>query len=237
MTDRSSRSAALLLGAFVIVAASLPAAAYELEEVLREFDRVQNTIESLSAEFTETTRSALLKDEIVASGKVFLTKPSSVRWEYSSPETMRFVIADDRYTGYYPERKQAEQRDVRRWGEHLFRFLGIGQASGELAKFYNITLDDEASTTDEIVLILDPKKKRVRKRIESVRFWIDVSSYMPKRVRYSSSNGNVRLIEFRQMLVNPVIETSLYVVELPDDVEVSKGFSALSGLGKGASKN
>ena len=237
MTDRSSRSAALLLGAFVIVAASLPAAAYELEEVLREFDRVQNTIESLSAEFTETTRSALLKDEIVASGKVFLTKPSSVRWEYSSPETMRFVIADDRYTGYYPERKQAEQRDVRRWGEHLFRFLGIGQASGELAKFYNITLDDEASTTDEIVLILDPKKKRVRKRIESVRFWVDVSSYMPKRVRYSSSNGNVRLIEFRQMLVNPVIETSLYVVELPDDVEVSKGFSALSGLGKGASKN
>ena len=237
MTDRSSRSAALLLGAFVIVAASLPAAAYELEEVLREFDRVQNTIESLSAEFTETTRSALLKDEIVASGKVFLTKPSSVRWEYSSPETMRFVIADDRYTGYFPERKQAEQRDVRRWGEHLFRFLGIGQASGELAKFYNITLDDEASTTDEIVLILDPKKKRVRKRIESVRFWIDVSSYMPKRVRYSSSNGNVRLIEFRQMLVNPVIETSLYVVELPDDVEVSKGFSALSGLGKGASKN
>ena len=237
MTDRSSRSAALLLGAFVIVTASLPAAAYELEEVLREFDRVQNTIESLSAEFTETTRSALLKDEIVASGKVFLTKPSSVRWEYSSPETMRFVIADDRYTGYYPERKQAEQRDVRRWGEHLFRFLGIGQASGELAKFYNITLDDEASTTDEIVLILDPKKKRVRKRIESVRFWVDVSSYMPKRVRYSSSNGNVRLIEFRQMLVNPVIETSLYVVELPDDVEVSKGFSALSGLGKGASKN
>ena len=179
----------------------------------------------------------LLKDEIVARGRVFLTKPSSVRWEYSLPEEMRFVISDDQYTGYYPKRKRAERRDIRRWGEQLFRFLGLGQASDELAKFYNIHIE-ETDTGEEgtILLVLDPKKKRVRKRMDSVHFWIDDRTYLPVRVRYSSHNGNTRVIEFDGMSVNPDLAASLYIVELPADVKVTKGFSALSGF-SGSSSN
>ena len=144
---------------------------------------------------------------------------------------MRFVIADDQYTGYYPRRKRAEKRDVRRWGEQLFRFLGLGQASDELAKFYHIRIDDRASQDDAtVLLLLDPKKKRVRKRMESVHFWIDARTYLPVRVEYASANGNTRVIEFDSMSVNPEISASLYVVDLPADVEITKGFSALSGF-------
>jgi outer membrane lipoprotein-sorting protein len=235
MSQRTLRT--IVVFAASIVLASSGASAVELEELLANFDRVQTTIETLSAEFTETTRNSLLKDDIVAKGKVFLTKPDSVRWEYSTPEEMRFVIADDRYTGYYPGRKRAEQRDIRRWGEQLFRFLGLGQASDELAKFYHIRMDEEASQDDgTILLILDPKKKRVRKRMESVHFWIDARTYLPVRVRYSSHNGNTRVLVFDRMSINPDLSASLYIVDLPADVEVTKGFSALSGL-SGSSSN
>jgi outer membrane lipoprotein-sorting protein len=224
---------AFLVGTMAVSGGS----AADLDEVLVNFDRVQERIQTLSAEFTERTRSTLLKDEIMARGRVFLTKPDSVRWEYSIPEEMRFVIADDQYTGYYPNRKRAERRDVRRWGEQLFRFLGLGQASDELAKFYNIHLGETAAGDDDtILLVLDPKKKRVRKRMESVHFWIDAGTYLPVRVRYSSQNGNTRVIEFDSMSVNPDLSASLYVVELPADVEVTKGFSALSGF-SGSSSN
>jgi outer membrane lipoprotein-sorting protein len=226
------------LALLIVPAAAVPcgATAVELDQVLANFDRVQEAIHTLSADFTETTRSTLLKDEIVAKGKVFLTKPDSVRWEYSAPEEMRFVIADDQYTGYYPQRKQAEKRDVRRWGEQLFRFLGLGQASDELAKFYHIRIDDEAPRDDgTVVLVLDPKKKRVRKRMESVRFWIDSRTYLPVRVQYASHNGNTRVIEFDRMSINPELAASLYVVDLPADVEVTKGFSALSGFSDSSS--
>lgn len=225
----------VVIAALVLVWATTGASALELQEVLANFDRVQHSIETLSAEFRETTRSTLLKDAIVASGKVYLTKPSSVRWEYSAPEEMRFVIADDQYTGYFPSRKQAERRDVRRWGEQLFRFLGIGQASDELAKFYDIRLDDEARNDDTVLLVLDPRKKRVRKRMESVLFWVDRQSWLPVRVQYSSHNGNTRVIEFETMDINPELSASLYEVDLPDDVEISKGFSALSGFGESSS--
>jgi len=232
MSHHSVRQPALIV--LVACLAATVASADDLDTLLVNFDRVQGQIRTLSADFTETTRSTLLKDEIVAKGRVFLTKPNSVRWEYSVPEEMRFVIANDQYVGYYPKRKRAERRDIRRWGEQLFRFLGLGQASDELAKFYHIRIEEEANE-ETILLVLDPKKKRVRKRMESVRLWVDADTYLPVRVRYARHGGNTRVIEFDRMNVNPDLSASLYEVVLPADVEVTEGFSALSGLGGSAS--
>jgi outer membrane lipoprotein-sorting protein len=228
------RVAALVL---VALLAAAPSVARELDELLVRFDEVQSSIRTLSAEFTETTQSMLLKDEIVAKGKVYLTKPSAVRWEYSTPEEMRFVIADDTYTGYFPQRKQAEQRDIQRWGEQLFRFLGIGQTSEELARFYNIQIveDGPGAEAGRLLLVLDPRKRRVRKRMESVRFWIDEQTLLPARIEYSTNSGSKRAVEFDRIDVNPELSASIYQVELPPDVEVTKGFSALSGLSNSAS--
>ena len=106
-------------------AAKAPATDASLTEVLARFDQVQGQIRSLSAEFIQTTRSPLLKDPVVAKGRFYLTKPDSVLWEYSSPESMRFVVAKGEYTGYFPDRKRAEKRDIKRWSEQLFE--GIGQ--------------------------------------------------------------------------------------------------------------
>src|SRR5262245_20857239 len=116
--------------------AATPASRDTLHQVLTRFDEVQGQIRTLSAEFVQTTRSPLLKDPIVAKGQFYLTKPASVLWEYSTPEPMRFVVSDGTYTGYFPERKRAEKRDIKRWSEQLFRFFGVGQGSKELGKFY-----------------------------------------------------------------------------------------------------
>jgi outer membrane lipoprotein-sorting protein len=213
-----------------LAATPLLATGEPLDEILRQFDEVQLEIRTLSADFTETTESALLTDSIVAEGRVFMTKPDSVRWEYSSPEEMSFVINEDEYTGYFPLRKQAERRGIHRWREQLFRFLGLGQASEELAKFYDITLSEKNELSGTHLLVLTPKKKRVRKRMDPVHFWVDGSTFLPVRVEYRSSTGNHRVIEFSRMAVNPQLAIGLYDVEIPSDVEVTKGFSALSGF-------
>lgn len=231
----NARTLGATIGAVVLLCgnpvAPVPASGLDLEQVLVEFDRVQESIKTLSAEFTETVHSTLLKEDIVAEGKVYLTKPDAVRWEYSVPEEMRFVISNDKYTGYFPERKQAEKRDIRRWGEQLFRLMGLGQASAELAQFYTIRLAEaQPEGRDELCLELDPIKKRVRKRMEAVNFCMDPTTYLPLRVEYRSKKGNRRLIEFQRVTVNPEIAANLYEVELPPDVNVTKGFSALSGF-------
>jgi outer membrane lipoprotein-sorting protein len=231
------RCSGLVFAASVLLipaeAAAPAAPGGELSQVLARFDQVQRSLRTFSAEFTETTRSALLKEPIVARGRFYLTKPDSVRWEYTSPEPMRFVIADNEYTGYFPQQKRAEKRDIHRWREQLFRFLGLGQASEELAQSYDLALaSPESGMSHTYLLRLTPKKKRVRKRlVDEVHLWIDKTSYLPVKVEYSSKNGSSkRLIEFDRVELNPDLSASLYTMEIPPGIPITTGFSALSGF-------
>lgn len=201
-------------------------AAETLDQVLARFDSVQAQIHTLSADFVQTTRNSLLKQPIVAKGEFFLTKPDSVLWEYSSPEPMRFVVSQGQYTGYFPERKRAEKRDIKRWSEQLFRFFGLGQGSKDLAKFYAIALgpaDPEMKGTYQ--LVLSPKKRRIRKSIDEVKLWVDASTLLPQRIDYVGKDGNERQIRFVNTRLNPDLAAGTYNLDIPADVRVSEGFS------------
>ena len=218
----------VLLSSLIVIAAALPVAATDLNDVLAEFDRVQAGMQTISAEFIETNTSALLNEPIVAKGRFFMTKPDAIRWEYSTPEEMSFVISADEYTGYFPVRKKAEKRNIQRWRDQLFRFFGVGQGSAELGKFYNIRLREAES--DDYLLSLSPKRRRVKKRVDEVLFWLDAKTYLPTRVEYRSKDGTGRTIVFEKILLNPDLAAGLYHVELPDDVTITNGFSGLSGI-------
>lgn len=197
-------------------------------EVLDAFDRVQSAIKTLSAEFAETTTSPLLKEPLQSRGRFFLTKPASVLWEYTEPEEMRFVVAHDEYVGYFPQRKKAERSDIRRYSERIFRIFGLGQTSAELSKFYEIRLEaagPDAKGTK--LLVLEPKKRRVRKHVEEVRFWVSDTTWLPVRFELRGHDGYSRVIQFRNVQVNPDIASSVYVVEIPNGVKVTQGTSGL----------
>jgi outer membrane lipoprotein-sorting protein len=199
-----------------------------LGEVLTRFDHVQAQIRTLSAEFVQTTRSPLLRDPVIANGQFYLTKPDAVLWEYQAPEPMRFVLAGGAYTGYFPERKRAEKRDIKRWSEQLFRFFGVGQGSKELGKFYEITLGEVGENEKgAYLLVLSPKKHRVRKRFDEVRLWIDTTTLLPMRIDYVGKDGNEREIRLRNMRLNPDLAAGLYDVTIPAGVPITNGFSGL----------
>jgi outer membrane lipoprotein-sorting protein len=200
-----------------------------LDEVLSRFDQVQGSIQSLTADFTMTTNNQLLLDPIASEGRFYMTKPDSIRWEYTSPEEMRFVVYGDDYTGFFPEQKRAETKNIKRWREHIFRFFGFGQATSELKKFYDISLaeDHDPAESDTYLMILEPSKKRVRKRIPEVRFWVDAETFLPVKVEYRNRNGNTTVLEMRDVQVNPDLAVSLFQVDVPADFKVSKGFSGL----------
>lgn len=204
-----------------------------LADVLARFDQVQGQIRSLSAEFIQTTRSPLLKDPVVAKGRFYLTKPDSVLWEYSSPEPMRFVVANGEYTGYFPDRKRAEKRDIKRWSEQLFRFFGLGQGSKELGKFYEIALGASGPADGgSYVLVLSPKKRRIRKNVEQVRLWVAPATLLPVRIDYVGKDGAEREIRFVNTRLNPDLAAGLYDVEIPANVPITNGFSGLDGVAR-----
>jgi outer membrane lipoprotein-sorting protein len=227
MLVRRCTVALLILVAVGVVVPAEPRSP-SLDRVLARFDEVQGRIRTLSAEFTQTTRSPLLKDPIVAQGRFYLTKPDSVLWEYQSPEPMRFVVAEGSYTGYFPQRKRAETRDIKRWSEQLFRFFGVGQGSKELGKFYDLALGDPGPDgKGAYLLVLSPKKRRVRKNVDEVRLWVDASTLLPVRIDYMGRDGNQRELRFVNTRLNPDLASGLYDVKIPAGVPITNGFSGL----------
>jgi outer membrane lipoprotein-sorting protein len=211
------------------------ARAADLSEVLASFDRAQSSFETLSADFVQTTTNPILKNPVVAVGRFYMTKPDSIRWEYETPEEMSFVIANDHYTGYFPGRKRAERKNVQRYSERIFRYFGLGQGSEQLAKYYDIRLDEPASESpEEYLLRFDPKKRRARKRVDEVRFWIDAKSFLPIRVEYCGKDGSTRVVEFTEIRLDPELDPGLYLMTIPEDVTVSVGFGGIPSFGPGA---
>lgn len=229
-TTRGALAAALCIaGCFVLAAGASQADG--LEEVLAAFDEAQASIHTLSAAFVQTTTNPMLKDPIRAEGRFYMTKPDAIRWEFQTPEEMSFVIANDRYTGYFPTRGRAEKKNVQRYSKKIFRYFGMGQSSTELVKLYDLRLaDPQAGSAGYHVLVLEPRKRRARKNVDEVRFWLDQTSYLPVKVEYLGADGGTRLVEFTKVDVNPDLAAGIYDVEIPADVTVTTGFSGLPTL-------
>jgi len=216
-------------------AAAAPAATagIPLADVLSRFDLVQAQVRTLSAEFVQTTRSPLLKDPVVAKGQFYLTKPASVLWEYTSPEPMRFAVDAGEYTGYFPARKKAEKRDVKRWSEQLFRYFGLGQGSTELGKYYGIALGDPGTDdTSSYLLVLSPKKRSFKKKFDEVKLWVSATTWLPVRVDYIGKDGGEHEIRFVNTRLNPDLAAGLYQVKIPAGVPITNGFSGLDAAAR-----
>lgn len=241
MSSKTARGCAVLAGLTLLLClgalpgyanGSKPAAPVDpaLVRFLEKFDRVQDSVLTLSADFTMVTTNRLLKEPVKSKGHLYLTKPDAVRWEFSSPEEMSFVVAHGEYMGYFPKRKKAERREFHRWSEQLFRYFGLGQCSEDLSKMYAIRLESPPDDSDRLLTLkLEPKKKRARKKMENVLLWVDSETYLPVRVLYRGKDGNSREIEFRNMQLNPDLSAALYDMSLPPDVQVDRGFSGLAG--------
>lgn len=237
MIDRRRRfRLASVCAAGMLVAASLAGAAGgrdrtadpALREVLERFDRVQSSIRTLTAEFSWTTESPLLAEPVVSEGRLYLTKPDAIRWEIDSPEAMSFVIAENEYVGYFPARKAAERRAFGGWSEKMFRYFGVGQGSDELSKVYDIALG-ESDRAGCDVLVLTPRKRRARKRIEELRIYVDRGTGLPSAIVSDGTDGGRREMELREIAVNPDLAAGVYHVTLPPDVEVTQGMAGLGG--------
>jgi outer membrane lipoprotein-sorting protein len=73
---------ALALGLWVI-AATAPAAAQSLDDVVREIETVYGRMTDLRADFTQSAFNKSLNQTISARGTVYLKKGGKLRWEYT----------------------------------------------------------------------------------------------------------------------------------------------------------
>ncbi len=204
--------------------------ALQLPDLLKRFNESQQSVASLTASFTERKNLSLLAKPLLSNGTFLYSRPSRIKWEYTEPEPRVFLITEDRFIAYYPNQKRAEEVPLSKLaGRRVFRVFGIGQTAEDLGKFFDITQDDPGDEKGAYLLILTPKRQRVKDRLQRVRFWVDARTFLPRKLEYVESDGDSTLLSFNNIRLNPEIAEARFNVNIPKDVPVSNTFSGFSG--------
>jgi len=199
-----------------------------LARILDAFDRKQKETTTLVAGFSERKDLKLLAKPVLSRGEFFYNRPNQVRWEYLEPDRKVFVITESMYVAYYPALKRAEEVPIKKFvGKRLFRFIGLGQSIEELGKYYDIRLAP-SDIKETHLLLLTPRKKRVRDHVAEMKIWVDAATFLPRQLQYLEADGDSTLLTFHDIRVNEKVASAQFRIELPKDVVVSETFNGFS---------
>jgi outer membrane lipoprotein-sorting protein len=213
--------------AFCAAAVAFPALAARvvdpnsLDEVIKHVQEHQKKTTTLQADFKQEKVLALLSKPEVSVGHFTYQKPNNVLWTYDSPKRVTMLIANGMMTTYYPELNKAEQIEVKRYQDRIFKYMGASGALDELATYFNFTFTDRADQP-EFVLDLDPKTKSIAKRVKHIRIWIDRKNYLTTKFEYTEGDGDTTRYEFTNLKINEPVAHDKFVLSLPPTVRVEQ---------------
>jgi len=217
----------LLVAAFCAAAIAAPLSAARkadpnsLEEVVKKVQQVQKSTTTLQADFRQEKELALLSKPEVSTGTFTFSRPSNVLWVYDAPKRVQMLIANGMLTTYYPDLRKAEQIDVKRFQDRIFKYMGATGAIDELSQYFDFTFIDNAASATW-TLDLNPKNRMIAKRVKHIKLAIDKKSYLTTKIEYTEGDGDVTRYEFTNIKTNQPVAQSRFTLSLPPTVRVEQ---------------
>ncbi|MGH7304408.1 MAG: LolA family protein [Candidatus Rokuibacteriota bacterium] len=176
-----------VLTLLVATAATLPASAQSLDDVVREIETVYGRMTDLRADFTQTAFNKSLNQTIPARGTVYLKKGGKLRWEYTEPTPQEIVSDGKKLWVYTPTLNQANVADApealagpagsflaglgRLRTEFQVRFLNPSQPKDTEGNWaLDLTPKRPLPTLTRLILAVDPKSWEIRKAVVHDQF-------------------------------------------------------------------
>jgi outer membrane lipoprotein carrier protein len=213
--------------ALCAVAVGLPAMAARrvdpnsLDEVISRVQQQQKNTNTIEADFRQEKILSLLAKPEVSTGRFVFSKPDKVLWTYDAPRRVEMLISNGMLTTYYPDLNKAEQLEVKRFQDRIFKYMGASGAIDDLAIYFDFTFTNRA---DDPLYLLDlkPKTKSIAKRVQHIRIWIDKKTYLTTKFEYTEGDGDITRYEFTNVKVNQPVAQSRFVLNLPANVRVEQ---------------
>lgn len=101
--------------------------------------------------------------------------------------------------------------------KHYFPLVGFSDKE-DLSNDFDITISSESKEQDDaICLLLEVKEKSPYKQdYKNIVFWVDNSTYLPKKVIAYSTQGDIYDIQFDKLQPNKKLKNAIFTIETPD---------------------
>jgi outer membrane lipoprotein-sorting protein len=173
---------------------------------------------------------SLLDSEEISLGYLQYKKPKKLNLNFYPPRNEINVIDGTYIWIYHLKENQVEKYKIggdmdSPQGMDIFD-LGYGYTTEKVKENYTITLLDDISTNEEALYHIELiPKDTFDSEYDRILLWIREGLWLPVQYQMFESDGEIiNTIELTNIQINPDIPDKIFVLDLPDDVEILEPF-------------
>ena len=155
----------------------------------------------------------------MSNGNFAYVAPDQVRWEYLEPHEIVVVVNENTMLTWYRDLGRAERLNVGRQADRILQFLNTANSLATLQRYFSLQIAVPKDKTLPYRFMLEPRFKRVAKRITAMTIELHRELYVPVLLRYEEPNGDITEYRFENIEINEDVSPSLFELELPEGVE------------------
>jgi outer membrane lipoprotein-sorting protein len=202
---------------------------YDLDEILANVEEANSKLDTMEAEIKYSRVITLLDSEEVSVGFLQFKKPKLVNVNFFPPRSEINVIDGSYLWIYHIEERQVEKYEMSGddspQGVDIFE-LGYDYTAEKVKTNYEATLLDVISTEEETLFHLELiPRKTFDSEYDRTLLWIKEGLWLPVQYQLFESDGEIiNTIELSHIEINTEIPDNVFVLSLPDNVEIIEPF-------------
>ena len=203
---------------------------YSLDEILERVEDANARLKTMDADIKYSRVISLLDSEEVSLGYLQYKKPKKLNLNFFPPRNEINVIDGTYIWIYHLEEKQVEKYEISNDTDSPqgMDIIGLGYeyTTEKVKEDYTITLLDDIATEEEALYHIELiPKDTFDSEYDRILLWIREGLWLPVQYQMFESDGEIiNTIELSNIQINPDIPDKIFVLDLPDDVEVLEPF-------------
>ena len=180
-----------------------------IEELFARGRAMQASIRTLSASFTETTRSSLLVRPIVTTGTlVAAINPLRVVMRYTAPDARTIWIDEQALVVAQPNRP-IEEIGIATMQRRVQKYFAAASYQ-ELRENFEMTLTTPAGPPPAYLLEMAPRRRQIKEGLVRLRLWIDRERMLMTRLQMDFPGDDSKTIELSDLKTNVPVDDSTF---------------------------
>jgi outer membrane lipoprotein carrier protein len=211
----------LAVAAVLVLLFPLSGGSVSADELAKKVQARYNGLKSISARFRQLSVNKVSMMKERSSGKVYISKPGRMRWEYEEPENRLIVSDGEKVWTYFPEQEQVytARLDEGYISRTPLSFLG---GKGNLEEDFEIVSSPVKDQREKLIFRMELKPRKPKMNLSRLVLEIDGESYLIVKSDLYDSLGNLISISFDNITIDPDTPEELFRFSPPENVEVIK---------------
>ncbi len=191
----------------LLLLAALPIRAESLDDFLARVENHSAGVRAFACDFRQERTLAIFAKPVIFSGKLFLSRPDRLRWEFTKPITS-LLILDGKTGRRCGEGSPASEFNLER--DPVMRLVAGQMRTWTGGNYRDLQGEFSLELKPGPALVLKPRNAGLASFLNRIEVLFDVKTLQPIRVEIHEEGGDRTVIAFTGYQLNPELSAELF---------------------------